>query len=47
MVDDTKNCDEVGSYLERICPELQGACLVIHTKANGEISEAPSSKKQG
>jgi type III restriction enzyme len=46
MVDDTKNCDEVGSYLEEICPELQGAVLVIHTKANGEISESPSSKNK-
>src|SRR3984957_4262400 len=46
MVDDTKNCDEVGSYLEKICPELQGAVLVIHTKANGEISESPSSKNK-
>ena len=24
MVDDTRNCDEVGAYLEKICPELQG-----------------------
>ncbi len=46
MVDDTKNCDEVGAHLERICPELQGAVLVIHTKANGEISEAASGKKK-
>ncbi len=46
MVDDTKNCDEVGTYLERICPELQGAVLVIHTKANGEISEAASAKSR-
>ena len=23
MVDDTRNCDEVGAYLEKICPELQ------------------------
>src|SRR6185312_16366583 len=44
MVDDTRNCDEVGAYLERICPELQGAVLVIHTKKNGEISEAASGK---
>ncbi len=44
MVDDTKNCDEVGTHLEKICPELQGAVLVIHTKTNGEISEAASSK---
>jgi type III restriction enzyme len=44
MVDDTRNCDEVGVHLEKICPELTGAVLVIHTKANGEISEASSSK---
>jgi type III restriction enzyme len=44
MVDDTRNCDEVGTYLEKICPELAGAVLVIHTKANGEISEAASGK---
>src|SRR6185369_14735700 len=44
MVDDTRNCDEVGAYLERIAPELQGAVLVIHTKKNGEISEAASGK---
>lgn len=46
MVDDTRNCDEVGAYLEKICPELQGAVLVIHTKNNGEISEAASGKKE-
>jgi type III restriction enzyme len=46
MVDDTKNCDEVGAYLEKICPELQGAVLVIHTKNNGEISEAASGKNK-
>jgi type III restriction enzyme len=46
MVDDTRNCDEVGEYLEKICPELQGAVLVIHTKNNGEISEASSGKNQ-
>ncbi|MGN2251838.1 DEAD/DEAH box helicase [Frateuria sp. GZRe12] len=46
MVDDTRNCDEVGSYLEKICPELEGSVLVIHTKANGEISEAASGKKR-
>ena len=44
MVDDTRNCDDVGAYLEKICPELQGAVLVIHTKNNGEISEAASGK---
>jgi type III restriction enzyme len=44
MVDDTRNCDDVGAYLEQIAPELQGAVLVIHTKRNGEISEAASGK---
>lgn len=44
MVDDTKNCDEVGEHLQKICPELQGAVLVIHTKKNGEIGEAPTGK---
>ena len=46
MVDDTRNCDDVGAYLEKICPELQGAVLVIHTKNNGEISEAASGKNR-
>ena len=44
MVDDTRNCDEVGAYLPTICPELEGGVLVIHTKKNGEISEAASGK---
>lgn len=46
MVDDTRNCDEVGAHLEKICPELQGAVLVIHTKNNGEISESPTGKNK-
>lgn len=46
MVDDTRNCDEVGEHLQKVCPELQDAVLVIHTKANGEISEAASSKNK-
>jgi len=46
MVDDTRNCDEVGAYLEKICPELEGAVLVIHTKNNGDISEAASGKNK-
>ncbi len=46
MVDDTRNCDEVGEYLQKICPELQNGVLVIHTKNNGEISEAASGKKK-
>lgn len=45
MVDDTKNCDDVGRHLEQIAPELAGGVLVIHTKRNGEISEAATGKK--
>lgn len=44
MTDDTRNCDDVAEYLENRYPELQGAVLVIHTKNNGEISEAASGK---
>ncbi|MDN5870860.1 MAG: DEAD/DEAH box helicase family protein [Nitrococcus sp.] len=44
MVDDTRNCDQVGAYLERTAPELAGKVLVIHTKNNGEISEAAGKK---
>lgn len=46
MVDDTRNCDDVGEYLQKICPELTGAVLVIHTKNNGEIAEAASGKNK-
>ena len=44
MTDDTKNCDEVAEYLEARYPDLEGSVLVIHTKKNGEISEAKSGK---
>lgn len=44
MTDDTKNCDDVAEYLEACYPDLKGAVLVIHTKNNGEISEAASGK---
>lgn len=46
MTDDTKNCDGVADYLEGRYPDLKDAVLVIHTKSNGEISEAQSSKKK-
>ncbi len=46
MTDDTKNCDEVADYLEKNFPELKDAVLVIHTKKNGEISEAATGKKK-
>lgn len=44
MTDDTRNCDDVADYLESCYPELKGAVLTIHTKNNGEISEAASGK---
>ena len=44
MTDDTKNCDDVAAYLEGRYPDLKDAVLVIHTKNNGEISEAASGK---
>ena len=44
MTDDTRNCDDVARYLEDNYPDLKDAVLVIHTKNNGEISEARSGK---
>lgn len=44
MTDDTRNCDDVAAYLERTYPDLKDAVLTIHTKQNGEISEAASGK---
>ncbi len=44
MTDDTRNCDDVTDYLEGRYPDLKGAVLTIHTKNNGEISEAASGK---
>ena len=46
MTDDTRNCDEVAEYLESRYPDLKDAVLVIHTKRNGEITEAASGKKK-
>lgn len=45
MTDDTRNCDDVAEYLEMHYSDLKDAVLVIHTKNNGEISEASSSSK--
>lgn len=44
MTDDTRNCDDVATYLENNFAELKDSVLVIHTKKNGEISEATSGK---
>ncbi len=46
MTDDTKNCDEVAEYLENRYQDLRDSVLVIHTKNNGEISEAATGKKK-
>lgn len=46
MTDDTRNCDDVAAYLEGHYPDLKDTVLVIHTKNNGEISEAQSGKKK-
>ncbi|MBW6502874.1 DEAD/DEAH box helicase family protein [bacterium] len=46
MTDDTRNCDDVAAYLESHYSDLKGAVLVIHTKSNGEISEATSGKNK-
>lgn len=46
MTDDTANCDDVAAYLEGHYPDLKGGVLTIHTKSNGEISEAQSSKNK-
>jgi len=46
MTDDTKNCDEVADYLQNLYQDLRDAVLVIHTKNNGEISEAATGKKK-
>ena len=46
MTDDTRNCDEVAEYLENRYSDFAGSVLTIHTKKNGEISEAQSGKKK-
>lgn len=44
MTDETRNCDEVAKFLEENYHDLKGAVLTIHTKNNGEISEAAHGK---
>lgn len=46
MTDNTKNCDDVARFLETTCVELQGSVLVIHTKANGEISDSAQDREK-
>ncbi|MGH8498615.1 MAG: DEAD/DEAH box helicase family protein, partial [Methylococcales bacterium] len=44
MTDDTQNCDDVAECLEENYADLKGGVLVIHTRNNGEISEASTGK---
>ena len=44
MTDDTRNCDDVAGHLESRYPELKDGVLVIHTKNNGETSEAATGR---
>lgn len=46
MTDDTHNCDDLGKYLEEKYADLKDSVLVIHTKQNGEISEATKNSKK-
>jgi len=46
MTDDTKNCDDVASYLSSTYPELQNNVLTIHTNRSGDVVEAKSGKKK-
>ena len=46
MTDDTKNCDDVASYLESTYSELDGRVLTIHTNTSGDISESGSSRNK-
>lgn len=45
MTTTTSDCDEVKEYLERTYPDLTGRVMVIHSKANGEISESGSNSE--
>ena len=42
MVDDTKNCDDVASYLERTYPLLKDKVFTIHTNKSGDFKETSS-----
>lgn len=48
MVDDTRNCDEAADYLRARYPDFENkdSVLTIHTRNNGEISEATSSRNK-
>ena len=44
MTDDTKNCDEVQTYLEKNYSYLSGRVLTIHTNKSGDVSEKVTGK---
>lgn len=46
MTDDTTNCDDVASYLEKTYSDLKGAVLTIHTNKSGDISETVKGKDE-
>ena len=46
MTDDTRNCDDVAEYLKNTYSDFEKGILTIHTKNNGEISEASSGKNK-
>ncbi|MHB9032514.1 MAG: DEAD/DEAH box helicase, partial [Anaerolineae bacterium] len=48
MTDDTHNCDDVAAYLCNRYPDFgnKDSVLVIHTKDNGDISEASAGKSK-
>jgi len=45
MALNTREADEAASFLEANYPLMKNAVLTIHTNNNGEIKEAPTSKK--
>jgi type III restriction enzyme len=46
MTDDTKNADDVATYLEATYSELKGRTLTIHTNNSGDISESTTGKNK-
>lgn len=45
MTTTTDESDEVAAYMEKTYPDLLGKVLVIHSKANGEITGKPGDKE--
>ena len=46
MADNIANCKQVADYLEKTYRDLKGKVLVIHTKANGDISSNVANEKK-